>query len=60
MENAEAKGRFIVGHKAMHLSVVLQTIHENFHDLRVSNYLVLQSRYRNYFLKTGGSSWLST
>ena len=42
MENAEASGRFIVSHKAMHLSAVLQVVHENFHDLRVANYMVLK------------------
>ena len=45
MENAEASGRFIVSHKAMHLSAVLQVVHENFHDLRVANYLVLKIVY---------------
>ena len=40
MEQPELSGRFLVSHKALHLSAVLQAVHENFHDLRVSNYMV--------------------
>eukprot|EP01035_Chromulina_nebulosa_P024533 gene24533-31950_t len=54
MENAEASGRFIVSHKAMHLSAVLQVVHENFHDLRVANYLVRDFVVRASYSKDTG------
>lgn len=35
MEDNKISGRYCLCHKAMHLSAILQVIHENFHDVRV-------------------------
>mmetsp|Transcript_7505 Transcript_7505/g.11192 ORF Transcript_7505/g.11192 Transcript_7505/m.11192 type:complete len:346 (+) Transcript_7505:1261-2298(+) len=40
MENAELAGRFIVSHNALHLTDVLQIVHENFVDLQVPTYML--------------------